>query len=150
MSKGAWQAAAQPDDYCEPDRAQRELLRRARWREAMFMASLHQQGAEPKRPLCGIQRGGSVLSKRVSQAAAPGDDYCEADRAKRDSPPAPIASAIRNLNRRRKALGAGLRLVSVDSFGSFRLRRQPTGLTFPLLTPKGTLRRVRNDETKRR
>ena len=52
----------------------------------MFMASLYQQGAEPKRPLCGMQRGGSVLSKRVSQAAAPGDDYCEADRAQRDSP----------------------------------------------------------------
>ncbi len=38
------------------------------------------EGAEPKRPLCGMQRGGSVLSKRVSQAAAQGDDYCEADR----------------------------------------------------------------------
>ena len=47
VSKGAWQAAAQPDDYCEPDRAQRELLRRARCREAMFMASLHQQGRPP-------------------------------------------------------------------------------------------------------
>ena len=50
------------------------------------MVSLHQQGAEPKHPLCGMQRGGSVLSKRVSQAAAQGDDYCEADRAKREKP----------------------------------------------------------------
>ena len=113
--------------------------------------ALRGRGAE--RPLCGMQRGGSVLSKRVSQAAAQGDDYCEADRVQREpcgqldgigaSPnrhpqgqaPAPIPSAIRNLNRRRKALGAGLRLVSVDSFGSFRLRRQPTGLTFPSLPP---------------
>ena len=51
----------------------------------MFMAPLHQQGAEPKRPLCGMQRGGNVVSKGAWQAAAQPDDYCEPDRAQREA-----------------------------------------------------------------
>jgi len=53
---------------------------------SLLRASLHQQGAEPKRPLCGIQRGGSVVNKGAWQAAAQPGDYCEPDRAQRDSP----------------------------------------------------------------
>ena len=40
------------------------------------------RGAE--RPQCGMQRGGSVVSKGACRAAAKAGDYCEPDRAQRD------------------------------------------------------------------
>ena len=46
--------------------------------------SAHRWGAEPKRALWAMKRGGSVVSKGVEQAAAPLRDYCEPDRAQRD------------------------------------------------------------------
>ena len=42
---------------------------------------------------------------------------------------------FRNLNRRTARLERFALLVSVDSFASFRLRRQPTGLTIGSLPP---------------
>ena len=41
----------------------------------------HRLGAEPKRCLWQMKRGGSVVSKRVMQAAAKQDEYYEPDRA---------------------------------------------------------------------
>ena len=39
--------------------------------------------AEPKRPLCGMKRGGSVASHRVQRAKAKLDDNDEPDRSER-------------------------------------------------------------------
>ena len=44
----------------------------------------HRWGAEPKRRLWRMKRGGSVVSKGACRAAARAGDYCEPDRAQRD------------------------------------------------------------------
>ena len=41
----------------------------------------HRWGAEPKRALWAMKRGGSVVSKGACRAAARAGDYCEPDRA---------------------------------------------------------------------
>ena len=47
-------------------------------------ALAHRWGAEPKRALWAMKRGGSVVSKGACRAAARAGDYCEPDRAQRD------------------------------------------------------------------
>ena len=105
VSKGVEQAAAPLRDYCEPDRAKRDhwfesskhhqKKRPPEWVVFSFgicllepqpvclidVPAAHRWGAEPKRALWAMKRGGSVVSKGVEQAAAPLRDYCEPDRA---------------------------------------------------------------------